>query len=210
MKPLCAWAFALVMASASGAAAQATPWGDAPPPPLVVEAPADAPLVIESTGREQDVRLLRGGPVLCQTPCTLHLQPGPYMVSTSGRGLRMADIPVTLEPGGLRVQVRAASRARLVGGVILVSSGATVLVALGAMSVGALIAGSDDSYNRLIAGVTGTMAVVIGAPLLIGGLVMVNGAAAGPERIEPLTRPAWSVAVAPLAGGAMGALGVTF
>lgn len=180
---------------------------------LVVTRVVDnAPVVVESTGRPQEVRLERGGPVVCSTPCTLHVPPGHYTLWTGGRGVRVAEVPVLVPPEGARVRVRAASRARYVGGIITTAVGGGTIALLGGMAVVALVSAPGDDYNQLFAGMMGGAAVLVGVPTLIVGLVLLGGAETGVEEVGPVApaAPRWTFGVAPMRGGASLGAGFTF
>lgn len=170
----------------------------------------NAPLIVESTGAPQEVRLERRGPVVCSTPCTLHVPPGHYTLWTGGRSLRVAQVPVTVPPEGARLQVRAASRARLVGGIILTSAGAATTLTFGIMSAVAYFSASGDEYNQFIAGLSGGMALLLGVPMLVGGAALLSGTATGVEQVGPVTAPRWTLGVAPTRGGALAGATFTF
>lgn len=193
MKPASFVAFALVSLAAPAAYAQ-----------------SGTPLVIESSGRSQEVRVERGGPVLCSTPCTLQVQPGPQTVWTGGRGLRIAEVSLTVPPEGARVRVRAASRGRLVGGVILTALGGATLVSLGTFAAVVYATAPRDEYNQFFATLMGGMALLIGVPTLIAGGLLLSGNEAGVESVTPVAPPRWTLGVAPLQGGAMAGATVTF
>lgn len=178
--------------------------------PSVARAQNAAPLVIESTGREQEVRLAREGLPECVTPCTLRVPPGPVTVWTGGRGLRVTRVPVDVPPEGARVRVRAASRARLVGGIILTAVGGGTLLTFGAYAAAVYGSSARDDYNQFMAGLMGGMALLIGVPTLITGILLVTGAETGVERLAPPAAPRWSLGVAPLPGGATAGATVKF
>lgn len=172
----------------------------------------NAPVVLESNGRPQEVRVERRGPVVCETPCTLHLPLGWHTVWTGGRGLRMAEVPVMVPPEGMRVRVRAASRGRLVGGIILTSLGGSALLVMGTLSLVAFSGPSGDDYNQFMGALLGGMGLLIGVPSLIGGIAMLSGTETGVESSTPLAPPApqWTLGVAPHRGGALAGVTVTF
>jgi len=200
MKPAALVAFALTSFAAPVVGAQ----------DLVVTRVVDnAPLVVESNGRSQEVRVERRGPVVCHTPCTLHLPPGPHTVWTGGRGLRAAEVPVMVPPEGARVRVRAASRARLVGGIILTAFGGTTVLSLGTLSALAYFSASGDEYNQMMAGIIAGVGLLVGVPTLIGGVSLLSGTETGVESVTPVA-PQWTLGVAPLRGGAMAGATVTF
>jgi len=199
MKPASLLAFALTSLAAPVVGAQ-------------TRAVNNAPVVIESNGRPQEVRVEWRGPVACLTPCTLHLQPGFHTVWTGGRGLRAAELPLEVSPEGMRVRVRAASRGRLVGGIILTSLGGSTLLVMGTLSLLALSGPSGDESNQFMGALLGGMTLLIGAPSLIGGIAMLSGTGTGIESVTPVAPPApqWTLGAAPVRGGAMAGVTVTF
>ncbi len=203
MRPYAALAFSLTALAPLTAAAQ-----DA----VVTRVVDNAPLVVESTGRPQEVRLERGGPALCSTPCTLHVPPGHYTLWTGGRGVRVAEVAVAVGPDGTRVRVRAASRARYVGGIITTAVGGGTIALLGGMAAVAMLSAPGDEYNQLFAGMMGGAAVVVGVPTLIVGLVLLGGTDTGVEEVGPVApaAPRWTLGVAPTRGGASLGAGFTF
>ena len=102
---------------AAGSAAEVLEQADQP-------GPGREPLLIESTGRRQWVRLESWVPedapgqavgaqaadveARCFTPCTLFLPAGRVTVSTGGSGLRSARSQIWVPAGGVRVRMRAA------------------------------------------------------------------------------------------------------
>lgn len=201
MKSAPVFAFAVVTLAASAASAQ-----DAG----MTRALDDAPLVVESNGRPQEVRVQRYGLPVCSTPCTLHLGPGPHTVWTSGRGLRVTEVPLMVPPEGARVRVRAASRAALIGGSILTAFGGAAILIGGGLATAAYASAPHDEYNQMYAVIWGGMALVLGVPALISGVLLVTGAETGFERVEPAAAPRWTLGVAPLQGGALAGATVTF
>ena len=203
MKPVALAAFALTSLVAPVVGAQDL---------VVTRVVNNAPLVVESNGRPQEVRVERRGTVVCHTPCTLHLPPGPHTVWTGGRGLRVAEVPLMVPPEGARVRVRAASRARLVGGIILTAFGGTTVLAMGTLSAVAYFSAPGDEYNQMIAGLVGGIGLLLGVPTLIAGASLLSGTETGVESVTPVAPPApqWTLGVAPLRGGAMAGATVTF
>lgn len=194
MKPASFVAFALTLVTAPAAYAQ-----------------SGAPLLVESTGGSQEVRVEWRGPVACHTPCALQVQPGERTVWTGGRGFRMAEVWVTVPPEGARVRVRAVSRGRLVGGIILAALGGSALLTMGTLSLVAVAGSPDDEYNQFMATLLGGMGLLIGAPTLIGGILLLQDPPPGVESITPIAAsPRWGLGVAPLSGGAMAGATVTF
>jgi len=202
MKPAALVAFALTSLAAPAVYAQGF---------VVTRVVNNAPLVLESTGRPQEVRVERRGPVVCHTPCTLHLPPGPHTVWTGGRGLRVAEVPLMVPPEGARVRVRAASRARLIGGIILMAFGGATVLTMGTLSAVAYFSGPGDEYNQFFAGLAGGMALLVGVPTLVGGAMLLSGTETGVESVTSFAPSLqWTLGVAPLRGGAMAGATVTF
>lgn len=171
----------------------------------------NAPVVLESNGRAQEVRVEWRGPVACETPCTLHLRPGFHTVWMGGHGLRATVVPLEVPPEGTRVRVRAVSRARLVGGVILTALGGSALLTMGTLSVVAFSSAPGDEYNQFMGALLGGMGLLIGVPSLVGGVVMLSGTETGVESVTPVApAPQWTLGVAPLRGGAMAGVTVAF
>ncbi len=198
MKPVAVLAFALASLVAPVVSAQD-------------RAVNNAPVIIESTGRAQEVHVEWRGPVACETPCTLHLRPGFHTVWMGGRGLRATVVPLEVPPEGARVRVRAVSRGRLVGGIILTALGGTMLLGGGTLAAVAYFGSPDDEYNQLMAAIMGGMALFIGVPSLVGGVVMLSDTETGVESVRPVAAPTpWTLGVAPLRGGAMAGVTVTF
>lgn len=199
--PFAAFALASLLPLAAGAQEAA----------VVTRVVDNAPVVVESAGRPQEVRLERFGPALCSTPCTLHVPPGHYTLWTGGRGVRVAEVPVQVGPEGARVRVRAASRARYVGGIITTALGGGTVALFGGVALAALL-GPDDEYNRFFAGMMGGAALVVGVPTLIVGLVLLGGAETGVEEVGPVApaAPRWTLGVAPLRDGASVGAAFTF
>ncbi len=108
--------------------------------------PGREPLLIESTGRRQWVRLESWVPedapgqalgvhaadveARCWTPCTLYLPTGRVTVSTGGSGLRTARSQIWVPLGGVRVRMRAAGSLLPSLGRGLVSVGVGTLLAV--------------------------------------------------------------------------------
>ncbi len=208
-----------------------SPWTAAPPAPGVTTAPAPVPppptpdadvatvsteglvpVVIESSGASQEVRLSHAGDALCRTPCTLRLPPGRYTLTTGGRGLRTTDTPVFAQGSGARIVVRAASRGRFVGGVVLTSAGTLTLASMGLMSAVAFMSAPGDGYNNLMGGIMAGVGLAVGVPLLATGVALLRGARTGIDRVEgdAVVAPRVNVGLAPMAGGAYGSVHVTF
>jgi hypothetical protein len=204
MKPVALAAFALTALVAPAVSAQEM---------VVTRVLNNAPLVIESNGAPQEVRVEPRGPVVCRTPCTLHVPPGPHTVWTGGRGLRVAEVPMMVGPEGARVRVRAASRGRLVGGIILTAFGGATVLSMGALSAVAYFSAPGDEYNQMFAGIAGGMALLIGVPTLVGGIALLSGTETGVESVTPVApavSPQWTLGVAPLRGGALAGATITF
>ncbi len=171
----------------------------------------NVPVVLESTGRAQEVRVEWRGPVACETPCTVHLRPGFHTVWMGGHGLRATVVPLEVSPEGMRVRVRAVSRGRLVGGIILTALGGSSLLVMGTLSIVSLSGPSGDEYNEFMGALLGGMGLLIGVPSLVGGVVMLSGTETGVESVTPTrSAPPWTLGMAPLRGGAMAGVTVTF
>lgn len=185
------------------------PTAPPPPPPrppyslastdLTRPAPGQVPLRIESEGAPQQVgvtlaieesgtgfesALLVRRRVLCTTPCTLYVRPGPFRLFATGHNLVETTSSVDVLPLGTRVRLYAASR-----GVRNAAIGFTTAALIGALGslVTLLVVGASVSPLTLgiIAGATlGTSAL-----LAIPGIILFATNPTGVRSTEPLAPP---------------------
>ncbi|HZS39613.1 MAG TPA: hypothetical protein VFF06_22430 [Polyangia bacterium] len=131
----------------------------------------------------------RSGIVVCTaTPCRIYAPPGELMIQSSGPGILGSTVGVTVEPGGVRVKLRAptvlarrhagalfgASLAGVVGGPILLGLGA-------AFSADRATTGDANIYYGLGGALLG-----VGAILAVTGIVLLAINRPGIASIEPL------------------------
>ncbi len=145
------------------------PQGPAVSPSGILRINSDArPVMVTVAPRDQSGTAV----AQCMTPCALTLPIGPWTVETMGRGLRANSRDIDLAPGGAALRFHSATRAGFGGGLVLSIGGGVMATALTALAIGAFTASPGDPYNQFMGELMLGMGAVIGAPLLIAGLVL--------------------------------------
>lgn len=157
--------------------------------------PGRAPLYVESAGKQQSISLHFAGAIringwgvsvtarICDTPCTMYLPPGAYVLQSEADGVVAARTPVTVSTTGARVKLKAPSSAVRGGGVALIAVGSAAILA-GAMTMAMEpIFGTVTDYTatgatyntsggaNMIVG--GGITMGVGAAMIIPGAIMI-------------------------------------
>jgi hypothetical protein len=158
--------------------------------------PGRVPLVVESAGRQQSISLHFAGAIringwgvsvtarICDTPCTMYLPPGGYVLQSEADGVVAARTPVTVSTTGGRVKLKAPPSGVRAGGVALVAIGSAAILA-GAMTMAMepifgtvtdYSAPGDSTYNttsgaNMIVG--GGITMGLGAAMIVPGAIMI-------------------------------------
>src|SRR6185312_14358276 len=97
--------------------------------------PGRVPLVVESAGAQQSISLHFAGAIringwgvsvtarICDTPCTMYLAPGAYVLQSEADGVVAARTPVTVSATGARVTLTAPAVGVRGGGVAFIAVG---------------------------------------------------------------------------------------
>ncbi len=176
---------------------------------LLRPAPSRVRVVVESVGPRQPVGTVASGGdasaprLVCTTPCTLYVPPGPFTLFTGGGDVRAVTTALDVPATGLRLRMRAPSEDSVTR-LDLLRFGATVATVAG---FGALLLGltlPTDSATVPLE-VTGTAVLGAGIALLVTYFVVDENNAPGVASSEPLARarqrPEWFLGAAPAAGG---------
>jgi len=150
--------------------------------------PGRVPLVVESAGAQQSISLHFAGAIringwgvsvtarICDTPCTMYLAPGAYVLQSEADGVVAARTPVTVSSTGARVKLKAPSSGVRAGGVALIAVGSAAILA-GAMTMAMQpIFGTVTDYTTT--GEPTTYNTSTGANLIIGGGITMGAGAA--------------------------------
>ena len=162
------------------------------PEPLLQPGPGRVPLIIESaTASTVHVSIpvgvinvynysITSNRRLCDSPCTLFVPSGRAFEFNSAANGISYDTQVDVPWRGVRVQMRTPSRARLLGGVWMLSGG----LALGILGAGLIaIGGSQMHFNDMNMLVHeddaswktgGGILIGAGGGLLVGGIIMLS------------------------------------
>jgi hypothetical protein len=184
------------------------------------------PLVVESAGKEQDLSLVADGikvngfglsisARICQTPCTLYLQPGVYTLLSEGRGLVSARTEVSVHSRGGHLRLKAIStRGRTIGIVLTSLGGAAILAGAATMMVipdyqdvvrTDIAIGEQASFDPRPLYIGGGIAMGVGAAMIATGAVLIAKAKGGVEEEDSTATPrptrSLQVDAGPMRGG---------
>jgi hypothetical protein len=153
--------------------------------------PGRVPLLVESAGKQQSISLHFADAIqingwglsvtarICDTPCTMYLPPGPYVLQSEAEGVVAARTPVTVSPSGGHVKLKATSSGLRTGGVLLVAfgsaavlGGALTMAMSPLMTVATTTVSGQQTYDGTPLVVGGGITMGVGAAMIIPGAIM--------------------------------------